>query len=262
MKPEMGFVGLLTTARVMDDIRFAADNGFAWYELALDWPQNFDLSLRTVEEIGKTCQHCGLRLVIHTAYHLPTASPIPEVKQAVLANLTKAVDLAVSVGSDRVTVHPGAQAMPDIAAQVCIEALVENLRRAVDIGQRRGVQFCLENFPREGAALCASLEEFQRVLSSVDGIAVTLDVGHSNTTDQSPQLFFTALRGLIMNMHVHDNCGEADEHQCPGEGSLDFHALFSACKAVRYAGPFTLEVFPRENILKSRDAFLRLWDEA
>jgi sugar phosphate isomerase/epimerase len=32
-------------------------------------------------------------------------------------------------------------------------------------------------------------------------------------------------------MHVHDNSGAADEHKCPGEGSLDFPALLSECKA-------------------------------
>lgn len=262
MKAEMGFVGLLTTERVIDDLRFATDNGFDWYELDLDWPQNFNLDQWTVEKIRKICVQSGLKIVIHTSYYLPTASPIPEIKEAVVANLTKAVDLAVAVGSDRITVHPGVQDMPQIAAKVCIESLVENMQRVVDIGQRRGVRVCLENFPREDSALCASLDEYQRILSSVDGIAATLDVGHTNTTDQSPKSYLTALQGYILDMHIHDNSGEADEHICPGEGTLDFPALLSECKVIGYNGPFMLELFPRKNILKGRDAFLRLWEEA
>ena len=258
----MGFVGLVTTERVIDGLRFAVENGFDWFELALDWPQNFNLDRRTREEIRKFCLQCGLKLVIHTAYYLPTASPIPEIKEAVVTNITKAVDLAISVGSDRITVHPGTQDMPQIAGKVCMESLLENLRRFVDIGQRRGVHICLENFPGECSALCDSLDEFQYVLSSIDGITATLDVGHANTTDQSVENYLTALQGYIMDMHVHDNRGETDEHMCPGEGTLDFLALLSECKAVGYNGPFILELFPRKNILKGRDAFLRLWEKA
>lgn len=261
MKPEIGFVGLLTTQDVRDDIRFALENGFSWFELALDWPQGFDLSQRTLEEIGRTCSQCGLKLVVHTGYYLPTACPIPEIREAVAANLTRAIELAVRVGSDRITVHPGIQDLPQSAAEVCIQSLVANLRQAVDIGQRYGVCFCLENFPSEGHALCANLEEFQRVLSSIWGIGVTLDVGHANTTGQSPEEYFTVLRSLIKNMHIHDNSGKVDEHKCPGEGSVDFSVLLSQCKAAGYKGPFMLELFPHENILKGKETFLRFWEQ-
>ena len=51
MKPEIGFMGQLSTEDILDDLRFAVKNNFDWFEIALDWKQNFDLSPNAIKEI-------------------------------------------------------------------------------------------------------------------------------------------------------------------------------------------------------------------
>ena len=40
---------------------------------------------------------------------------------------------------------------------------------------------------------------------------------------------------------------------------IDFEKLFLECRKAKYFGPFTLELFPNENILKGRERFLEIW---
>jgi sugar phosphate isomerase/epimerase len=56
--------------------------------------------------------------------------------------------------------------------------------------------------------------------------------------------------------------GKMDEHLCPGQGSLDFTKLLPVCKNSGYNGPFTLELFPYENILRGKEVFLDLWEKS
>jgi hypothetical protein len=56
MKPEIGFVSLLTTEDVLDDLGFAIANGFDWFELALDWRQNFNLTDKTLDAIRDSAE--------------------------------------------------------------------------------------------------------------------------------------------------------------------------------------------------------------
>lgn len=262
MRPEIGFVGLLSTKQIIDDIRFAIDNGFQWYELALDWPQNFEISEERLSEIRETSLQNKLKLVIHTAYYLPMAVPIPAIQDAVVTNLKTAINIATKVGSDRVTVHPGLQQLPASAAFVSIDALISNLRRAVDFGAKNGVHICFENFPKGGPSLCASLKTYSEILTKIPDISATLDVGHVNTANESPVEYLSTLKDFILDMHIHDNNGKKDEHKCLGEGTLDFYPLLRKCKESSFKGPFMLEIFPYENILRGRDIFMKIWEDS
>jgi len=261
VKPEIGFVGLLSTKQIIDDIRFAIDNGFQWYELALDWPQNYEISEQQLSEIRETSSQNRLNLVIHTAYYLPIAVPIPEIQNAVVANLKTAINIATKVGSDRVTVHPGLQQLPASAASASIDALINNLHKAVDFGAKYGVHICLENFPKPGASLCANLMTYSQILNEIPNISATLDVGHVNTTNESPVEYLSTLKNVILDMHIHDNNGKTDEHKCLCEGTLDFYPLVKKCKEISFNGPFMLEIFPYEGILRGRDIFMKIWKD-
>lgn len=262
MKPEIGFVSLLSTDNIIDDVKFAINNKFDWLELALDWPQNFDMETRALDKIKLISDQNGLNLAVHAAYYLPIANPLPEIKAAVITNLIKAVDVAATVGADRITVHPGMHQLPPPATKANTETLIDNLKRIVAIGKGRDIKICFENFPYQAALQCTDLTSYKTILDKVPDIAVTLDVGHVNTVNESPESYFDALKALVLDIHIHDNNGERDEHKCPGEGTLDFKPLLAQCKKSGYHGPFMLEVFPYETILKARDAFIKLWEEA
>jgi len=59
------------------------------------------------------------------------------------------------------------------------------------------------------------------------GASICLDIGHAHAFSPTPPLEW--VRGLgahIGHYHIHDNDGSEDWHRAPGEGTIDFDALF------------------------------------
>ena len=152
--------------------------------------------------------------------------------------------------------------MPSVAKQLNLYSLVDLLQFAVDLADGTGVSVCLENFESDPLVLCGDMEEYSWVLSQVQGLWSTLDIGHANVGRTSPVDFVQTLVQRIRNMHIHDNSGRSDEHLPIGMGNIDYRSLLRICRGCGYLGPFTLEVVGRENILMCRDAFLQAWEDA
>lgn len=62
-----------------------------------------------------------------------------------------------------------------------------------------------------------------------DCFRLCLDVGHVNVWSELPHAEWVARMGKrLAHVHVHDNDGTADQHRPPGQGTIDFDALFDA----------------------------------
>lgn len=262
MKPEIGLVSQLATKDILDDIDFAVKGGFDWFEIGLDWKQNYNLGPEKAKKIREISRKHGLKMIVHTPFYLPTSAMLPEIREGLLKYAQRTAAFAKNVGADRMTVHPGFREMPAPAKDMSYESLIGNLRRIVAIGKAHGVSICFENFDKSSHNLCVEAEDFLKVLDSVRGIKATLDIGHANTSKTKPYGYFSAVKGFVMNMHVHDNNGISDEHKCLGEGNIDFRKLLSACKRAGYSGPFMLELFPYENAQNGRKRLLDLWEKS
>ncbi len=71
-----------------------------------------------------------------------------------------------------------------------------------------------------------------------------LDVGHAAITGMSPEDFILGMKdGLLQSLHIQDTDYLADRHLVPFMGKLDWDAIISALKDVRYRGDLTFEVF-------------------
>lgn len=51
------------------------------------------------------------------------------------------------------------------------------------------------------------------------------------------------LGGLIVHTHIEDIAGRVHKHRVPGEGDIDFAAVFAAFERVGYAGPHVIDLF-------------------
>ena len=260
MKPKIGFMGQLTTENVLDDINFAIENGFDYFEIGLDWEQNFNLKQETIKQIKNKSEKNDLSLIVHTPWYLPTCSIIPEIARAVIKVAKKGIVLATKVNADRITIHPGFREMPTPALHKSYAALIKNLREIVKFGKERGIMVGLENLDKDPYLMCIEAEELLKVVNSVDGLKIVLDIGHTNTTSLKPVEYFRKVREFVIDMHMHDNDGKIDQHILIGEGNIDFKALLKECKNLKYNGPFILELFPYKNILKGKERLINIWN--
>jgi sugar phosphate isomerase/epimerase len=108
-----------------------------------------------------------------------------------------------------------------------------------------------ELLPARGCALAVqvpggrliSAESVVSVLESLDDarLGVCLDVGHAQLTGAASEAA-EVLSGLVMTTLLHDNNGRDDLHRAPGEGTVNWAAVLTACWKTGFTGPWVIDV--------------------
>jgi len=106
-----------------------------------------------------------------------------------------------------------------------------------------GVKILVENLLNE-ATLPEHLNSILTI-GHLDGISVCLDTGHAHITVGVQQAIAT-LGNRIVNVHVHDNHGEKDEHLWPGMGSIDWPGAMSSLADLATPPALVLEIHPTQ----------------
>jgi sugar phosphate isomerase/epimerase len=141
-----------------------------------------------------------------------------------------------------------------------VEEKILLLRVMADHAAAQGVQLCLENLSERAA-------DFGPAFSAIDSLGMTLDIGHGEllAAKNTAYDFLAHCPEKIYHMHVHDNrggsCPADDVHLLPGQGCIDFAAIFAAVARRGYERTMTLEVAP-EYAVQARDYIQQVWNTA
>lgn len=260
MKPKIGYISLLSTIDILDEIDFAVKNNFDYLGIALDWIQNQNIGNNKLLKIRKISKAHNLKLSIHSHFYLPTSTMLPEIRRGLYKTTENIVSIAAKVGAATITVHPGYRESVGPSSDITINSLINNLTVMVNIAKRKGIIICFENYSKESVLLCYNIDEYKSVISRVKDMKITLDIGHINTTNHNIIDYTNAVKEHIFDMHIHNNDGQGDNHKGLQEGSINYHEFFNYCKSIDYNGPFMLELFPHENIIKGKNQLKAIWD--
>jgi sugar phosphate isomerase/epimerase len=115
-----------------------------------------------------------------------------------------------------------------------------------------GCIIAIENiFEKEPSTLRALLEAIDEPC-----FRHCFDVGHWNMfSTGSLEEWFSKLGAFIAECHIHDNNGLADEHLPPGEGQIDFSALFNL---LRQYAPDAIRTIEAHSVERLERAFIAL----
>ncbi len=104
--------------------------------------------------------------------------------------------------------------------------------------RKYGLRLAFENvFDRTPDVLERIMTEFPAL-----DIGVCLDAGHINMFSPQTSAFWIDTFGYrVFEVHLHDNNGQADEHNALGAGSIDFTSLFLALDSMGIEPCFTIE---------------------
>lgn len=179
------------------------------------------------------------RIGIHGPfYDLPLDAHDPDIRTLVQKRLMQGLDACEVLGGTHMVVHSpyttwerfnldmrlGARAEK---IERCHETMGEAVRRAEDIG----VVLVIENIediePMDRLVLANSFNS--------PAVAVSLDTGHAfyahGRTGAPPVDYFVRAAGTrLAHVHIQDADGYADRHWTPGEGTLNWQAVFAALK--------------------------------
>lgn len=165
----------------------------------------------------------------------------PAVRARRLAHARAAVDLAVAIGCPTVSVTSG-RTQAHIGPEAGLEHFASSLRSLCDYAAERGVRIGIEAEP---ALLVERTDEVLALFDAVGhpALGANLDIGHALCVGEDPVASIERLAGRIWNLHVEDIRGGKHHHRIPGEGDVDFDAIFRALAATGYSGGVTVELY-------------------
>src|SRR5438132_1389723 len=145
--------------------------GLDFIDLSLEPPAAASWRVHT-GQIRAAIQDHGLRVVGHTAYYLPIASPFEGLRRAAVDELKRCLELFAEVGAAWMNVHPDRYApMHDRAFY--IERDIQSLRELLDHGKRVGVGVMVENLPGD----FNTVHQLADLLEPLPELGLHLDIG-------------------------------------------------------------------------------------
>ena len=245
---------------VLDEIEWMAKLGLEFVDLTLEPPAAASWAVNP-DEIKRALDANGLKVVGHTAYYLPFASPFETLRKAAVEEAKRCLRIFGEVGAKWMNLHPDPHG-PFQAANYIAERNVLSIREMLPVSRETGVGLMVENLPGR----FNTVAQLGEMLDVVPELGLHLDIGHCNLMVQentAPSLIAT-YGTRLKHVHIHDNKGgSADLHLPLGTGTIFLREQIRALQKAGYDSTITLEVFsPDPHFLAySRDVLRKLWDE-
>ena len=245
---------------VLSEISWMANAGMEFIDLTLEPPGAASWEVDT-KAIRAKLQDCGMGVVGHTAWYLPMASAISEIREAAVTELKRCLERFGEVGAKWMNLHPDRHT-PWHPRSFYIERNLDTIRELLPFARQCGVGLMVENLPGD----YNSAPQLAELLNPIPELGLHLDIGHANlqVPHNTTREILAEHGKRLRHVHMHDNKGgHADLHLPLGTGTVDLRECVRALQECGYDGTITLEVFtPDPHYLQySRDLLRRIWQE-
>jgi len=252
--------------KLEDAVAWAARHDFHYVDFNADGGANHldGWGADRVRALRTACERERIHLGLHTSSAVNVAELAPRVAEAVDAYLRANVDLAVSLGCEWVVVHAGYHFSSALAARKA--AGLERLQRLTAYAEAAGAYLVLENLNREPEHaevryLAHTVEECRYYLDALRSprLGWAFTVNHAHLVPEGIDGFLDAF-GVerIGEVRLADNTGEYEIHLKPGDGTIDFAALFARLESAGYRRHYTMAFGGNEDKRAARDMLAAL----
>lgn len=210
----------------------------------------------------------GLRLGLHTLSAVNMAETAPYLSEATENYLRTYVDLAGPLGAGWIVVHAGFHFTDDHERR--LQAGLSRLQRLGAYARTRGVRLLLENMNPEPADaevryLACDIGECERFFAALDPAEIgwSFTANHAHMLPEGIAGFYRHFGPARMEeVRLADNRGGKEEHLCPGEGNVDFNAMFNLIEGEGYRGHYMLAFGTPEEMRAGREKLVADWAAA
>lgn len=247
------------SAAVSHEIQWMADMGLEFIDLTLEPPCSASWMV-DAEAIRSELQRRKMKVVGHTAYYLPLASAIEDVRLGAVKELRRCLDVFHRVGASWMNLHPDRHT-PFHDRRFYIERNIQSIRELLEHARGLNVGLMIENLPGD----FNSAPQLGELLDPIPELGLHLDIGHANlqVPYNTTHEILDAYGGRLRHVHLHDNKGGgADLHMPLGTGTVDVRSCVAALRRAGYDGTITLEVFTpdRRHFQYSKEILRKIWD--
>jgi len=195
----------------------------------------------------------GLSCTIHAPFmDLNPGSVDPAVRRVTAQRVEQTLRAAELLRARVVVFHPGYSRLTYGSVQdAWIAGSIEFWCKYLPSLRQIGCTVALENIFEEEPSI------LRRVLEGIGDPCVghCFDSGHFNMFARVPlEDWFAELGSFVLEAHLHDNHGDADEHLPVGDGQIDFGRVTGLLKRYAPRAVWTLEAHSRERLVRSLKA--------
>lgn len=209
-----------------------------------------NLAPAQLEETARALAGEGLSCTIHSPFmDLNPGSLERMLRDATMHRFSQVMDAARVLRPEVMVFHPGFDRWRYGEATTqwldnSIPAWRFVLDRAGEIGTRIAVENIFEEEPSTLKALLDAVND--------ERFGHCFDVGHWNLFRQvGMEEWFEALGERILEVHIHDNSGNRDDHAPPGEGAIDFELFFRLMERYAPDAAYTIEAHSMPHLERS-----------
>ena len=249
-------------------VEWAVKHKVPYIDLCLDQtPELLQKDSPRMKRARAQLDKAGIRLGLHTLSAVNIAETSPFASAAADDYLEAYINAAGRLGAGWIVVHGGYHFTSDKKARM--DAAVARIGRAARLAEKKKAKILLENLNPEPERaevhyLCADLEEcryyFERLDSPALGWSFTVNHAHIQ-----PNKIAEFMAGLDMKrcgeVRLADCRGTHEEHLRPGEGTIDFPAMFAAIEKSGYRGHYMQAFGSLDDMLKGRQTLSELGDK-
>jgi sugar phosphate isomerase/epimerase len=251
---KLGLSSLLFPGKPVEEVVEAvAKLGFQYLEVIRDMPHfTPGLDVSRLKKLRELIDSHGLGATVHASFwDLNPMSHYPVLRELAISQTKDCIRACDALGGDVITVHPGRCWFKE-NGELFNKAknwYKKFIAECLELSRELGITLAVESGSYH-ADYPHATEEFEEVAKGLEGLGVTLDVGHvyiSATAEGKPSPQRSIIEAIqemksrLANVHLHDNHGTRDEHLPPGRGEINFEQVLGALKESNYNGPLTLE---------------------
>ncbi len=187
-------------------------------------------------------------LTIHAPFmDLSPGAVDSKIREVTVKRFSDVLDFAEILKPKVVVFHSGYDKWKyDRRVDIWLEGSLKTWRplnkRAADIGVKIAIENIFEDDP----------ENFRLLMKEMDSknFGLCFDTGHFNLFSKVSLLeWLEIVKPYIIELHLHDNDGNADHHLAIGDGSFDFRRLFRELRGKDCV--YTIEAHTVEDVKKS-----------
>jgi sugar phosphate isomerase/epimerase len=242
----------LAFADALAEIRRAGYEGF---ELMADAPHAFPAHLTPEQTaaLRDAIRASGLAVsnmnafmmsAVRDFHHPSWIEPDPAFRRLRVEHTAAACRLARDLGVATLSTEPGGPLEEGMDRERAWAVFKEGLAEVLPVADACGVKVLVEPEP---GLLIERADEMQRLLDEVPHprLGLNFDMGHFYCVSEDPAALLRRFGPRVDHVHCEDIPADRRHyHSVPGEGAIDFHAVFEALRDIGYGGWVTVELYP------------------